>query len=106
MKYDFYPDGQAWGPHSVEILEDHITVEVPEGIAAWRLSFDLKTQKVIIKYKDMNNTDADAQLHVDNALSVEAGKTAAILFEAKTIKKIQDAEAEKTALLASVVATL
>lgn len=72
MKYNFYMNGDIWCDGKEEILEDHLVAEGPEGVALWRLSLDLETNKVVVKYEGMNTEEAEAQLSADLKAEHEA----------------------------------
>jgi len=72
MKYNFYLNGQSWCAGHEEILEDHLVGEGPEGVALWRLSLDLETKKVIVKFEGMTEAEAEAALDLELQAQHEA----------------------------------
>jgi len=72
MKYNFYVNGTAWCDGKEEILEDHLVGEGPEGVALWRLSLDLETKKVIVKFEGMTEAEAEAALDLELQAQHEA----------------------------------
>jgi len=72
MKYNFYVNGTAWCDGKEEILEDHLVGEGPEGVALWRLSLDLNTKKVVVKYEGLSDSEAEKQLDLDLQAQHEA----------------------------------
>lgn len=81
MKYKFYMDGKVWCAASETILEEHLEAEIPDNIALWRISLDLETNTVIIKYPSL--TDSEAELEQDKDVAAEAKAKAEAKAEAK-----------------------
>ena len=66
MLVKFTPGGAFWGFENSIIDEEHIEATVPDGIDAWRLSYDLSTNSPVIRYNGLTNTEALTQLEIDN----------------------------------------
>lgn len=76
MIYNFYMDGKIWCSSSETILEEHLEAEVPDNIALWRISLDTDTNKVIIKYPSL--TDSEAELEQDKEIAAETARLEAL----------------------------
>lgn len=53
-----------------------IKADVPDGIEAWRLSYDTVAKKVVVRYEDLSNEDAVAKQLADSLAQSEAETTA------------------------------
>ena len=53
-----------------------IKADVPDGIEAWRLSYDTVAKKVVVRYEDLSNEDAVAKQLADSLAQSEAESTA------------------------------
>ena len=53
-----------------------IKATVPDGIEAWRLSYDTVAKKVVVRYEDLSNEDAVAKQLADSLAQSEAETTA------------------------------
>ena len=52
---------------SYTVNDDMIEVSVDESIAEWRISYDVESEAVVVKYDGMSNEDAIAQYEADVA---------------------------------------
>lgn len=88
--------GQFWSdlPESV-IDENAVVVDVPENIAAWRLSIIPETQEVVIKYPGSSDEDAERLLDADVKAAAAA---AAEKAEQERLARIAAAEAAEAAV--------
>lgn len=65
--------GQYWTNLTDRMTDpDAVIKEVPDGVASWRLSIDLETHEVVVKYAGSNNSDAEISLAADRVLEAEA----------------------------------
>ncbi len=68
MKYYINTNGKPWATES-EVLPGSINdplADIPEGIALWRLHYDLETKVLTIKYEGMTDSEAENQAHLDS----------------------------------------
>lgn len=69
MKYYFNVNGRPWAKEQdvlPESTEDPL-VEIPEGIALWRMNYNHENQTLTIQYEGMTDSEAEAQLTIDLA---------------------------------------
>jgi hypothetical protein len=62
--------GQFWSEDPANVTPEDpraVVVEVPEDVAAWRLSYNPKTEQVTVKYSGMTDSQAEAQQTIDLA---------------------------------------
>ena len=80
-RYYFNNDGEPVTPLSVsgdELVSKGaaIKADVPDGIEAWRLSYDTVAKKVVVLYEGLSEADAVAKLLADSLAQSEAESTA------------------------------
>lgn len=88
--------GQFWTDHTDGLIDPAAVVkEVPDNVAAWRLSIDLETHEVVVKYPGSNDSDAEIALAADREAEAAANaiKDAAKRAEREAAMAAQQAEA-------------
>jgi len=77
MEAIFYPTGDAWCFAPEAITEEHIVATVPADTALWRLSIDVVTKVVSVRYPTLSDADADLaqaeEIQADADAAVAAG---------------------------------